>query len=58
MYLRQVPLKNKDKEELTVDGEELDKNKGLTDKEVAEVQDLLEEGFPHWCVCRGRGGRG
>ena len=31
-----------------LDGDELDKNKGLTDAEVEVVEDLLQEGFAHW----------
>ena len=41
-------LKSKDKEDLTIDGEDLDKNKGLTEEEVAEVKNLMQEGFQHW----------
>ena len=43
-----VPLKGKEKEQLELDGDEIDKNKGLTDEEVEEVDELLQEGFAHW----------
>ena len=43
-----MPLKGKEKEQLELDGDELDKNKGLTDEEVEEVDELLQEGFAHW----------
>mmetsp|Transcript_72056 Transcript_72056/g.116866 ORF Transcript_72056/g.116866 Transcript_72056/m.116866 type:complete len:1020 (+) Transcript_72056:69-3128(+) len=43
-----VPLKGPDKDELELDGKELDANKGISDEEVDEVEMLLLEGFSLW----------
>eukprot|EP00802_Teleaulax_amphioxeia_P001899 Tamp_01901.p1 GENE.Tamp_01901~~Tamp_01901.p1 ORF type:complete len:1009 (+),score=374.13 Tamp_01901:206-3028(+) len=40
--------KSKEKDDFVLDGEELDQNKGISNDEVEEVEELLLEGFANW----------